>query len=71
MILRMMVVGLRAVVHVRDLGLIVVGAGVRCLSVGVVTLAGVLAMVHGGPRRAPGETVWLAMMDLIHSGWIG
>jgi len=71
MVLRMMVVGLRAVVHVRDLGLIVVAAGVRRLSVGVVTLAGVLAMVHGGPRRAPGETICFAVMDLVHRGWVG
>lgn len=71
MILGMMVVGLRAVVHVRDLGLIVVAAGVRRLSVSVVTLAGVLAMVHGGSRRAPGETVCFAVMDLVHRGWVG
>lgn len=71
MILRMMVVGLRAVVHVGDLGLIVVAAGVRCLGVGVVALASVLAVVHRGPRRAPGETVGLAMMNLIHRSRIG
>lgn len=71
MVLRMMIVGLRAVVHVGDLGLIVVAAGVWRLGIGVVALAGVLAVVHRGPRRAPGETVGLAMMDLIHRGRIG
>lgn len=68
MILRMMVVGLRAMVHVRDLSLIIV-ATVHAwgLGIGVVTLAGVLAVVHrSGPRRAPAEAVSLAVMNLIH-----
>lgn len=47
MVLRMMVVGLRTVVHVGDLGLIVIAA-VR-LAIGVVALAGVLAVIHSGP----------------------
>lgn len=70
MVLRMMIVGLRTVMHVGDLGLIVVAA-VRRLGIGVVTLTGVLAVVDRGSRRAPGETVRLAVMDLIHRRRIG
>lgn len=73
MILRVMVVGLRAVVHVGDLSLIVV-ATVHAwgLSVSVVTLAGVLAVIDGGgPRRAPAEAVSLAGMNLIHRARVG
>lgn len=73
MILRMMVVSLRAVMHVGDLSLIIVAAvHARGLSVSVVTLAGVLAVIHGsGARRAPAEAVSLAVMNLIHRARIG
>lgn len=75
MVLRVVViVGLRTVVHVRDLGLVVLAA-VRRL-VGVVVLSGVLARVHGrggGGGRRPGEAgrMVLAVVDLVDRGRVG
>lgn len=50
-VLGMVVISLEAVMHVRDLGLIIIAARVRVL-VGIVSLPGVtLARVHRARRR--------------------
>lgn len=70
MILRVvMIVGLRTVMHVRELSLVIITT-VRCL-IGVIILPGILGRIHGcgcGGARCPGEAsrMIIAMMDLIH-----